>query len=206
MANEMRTFVTVVSDKPEVATRLQEIFKYDKSNGQYEANALDVINNLKGTSYSFSNETTKEDWDKEVDFPSQELWDEMIGPKWMYVEYDHDDEPKFCNIVLRTAWSVPTAFLNVLRNELQKIDPKCYIRGNYEDESYEPCGAFVYGEFDYDDMEDYDEEYDWDEADEDDFYTEKWHDEIAQLEEDLTTAYLDHLQDRIDNPEDYEGL
>jgi hypothetical protein len=69
MANEMRTFVTVKSDKPEVATRLQEIFKFEKEYGKYEPNALDIINNIKGTDYSYSNETTKEDWDKDVDFP-----------------------------------------------------------------------------------------------------------------------------------------
>jgi len=55
-------------------------------------------------------------------------------------------------------------------------------------------------------MEDYDEEYDWDEADEDDFYTENWHDQIYQLEQDVEKAYLDYLQDRKDNPEDYEGF
>ena len=204
MANEMRTFVNVVSDKLEVATRLQEIFK--PREGEREATGLDIINNIKGTTYSFSNETTKEDWNKEVDFPSSDLWEEMIGPKWLYVEYDHQELPENCNIVLRTAWSVPTSFLNVLRNELQKIDPKCYIKGTYEDESYDPCGAFIYGEFDYDDIEDYDDVYDWDEADEDDFYNEKWSDLLLQLENDLTNAYLEHLQDRIDNPEDYEGF
>ena len=203
MANEMRTFVTVVSEKPEVATRLQEIFKYDKSKGQYEANALDVINNLKGSSYTYSSETTKEDWSMEVDFPSNELWEEIIGPKWMYVEYDHGDEPQFCNIVLRSAWSVPGSFLNTLRNELQKIDPTCYLRGNYEDESYDPCGAFVYGENNYDDMEDIDEEYDWEMEEEDDFYTEKWHDQLAELEQSLVDAYLEDLEDRKNNPEDY---
>jgi len=202
MANEMRTFVTVVSDKPEVATKLQEIFK--PREGEYEATGVDVINNIKGTSYSYKNETTKEDWNVDVDFPSQDEWDEIIGPKWMYVEYDHGDLPEYCTITLRTAWWVPKPFLNTLRNILQEIDPECYIKGNYEDESYDPCGAFVYGKFDYDDMEDYDEVYDWDEAAEDDFYTEKWHDEIYQLEQDVAGAYLEYLQDRIDNPEDYE--
>jgi len=124
----------------------------------------------------------------------------------MYVDYDHSDEPEFCNIVLRSAWSVPTGFLETLIKELQKIDEDCYIKGNYEDESYDPCGAFVYGKFDYDDMEDYDEEYDWDAAEEDDFYTENWHDQIYQLEQDVEKAYLDYLQDRKDNPEDYEGF
>src|SRR5210317_1229792 len=117
MANEMRTFVTVKSDKPEVATRLQEIFKFEKEDGKYEPNALDIINNIKGTDYTYSNETTKEDWNKEVDFPSDDLWEEMIGPKWLYVEYDHHELPENCNIVLRTAWSVPAPFLNVLIKE-----------------------------------------------------------------------------------------
>jgi len=197
----MRTFVTVKSEDPKVATRLQEIFKPQE--GEYEATALDVINNIKGTNYTFND---RDDWDREVDFPSNDLWEQMIGPKWMYVDYDHSDEPEFCNIVLRSAWSVPTGFLDTLRNELQKIDPECHIVGNYEDESYDPCGAFVYGKFDYDDMEDYDEEYDWDEAEEDDFYTENWHDQIYQLEQDVEKAYLDYLQDRKDNPEDYEGF
>ena len=201
MANEMRTFVTVKSEDPKVATRLQEIFKPQE--GEYEATALDVINNIKGTNYTFND---RDDWDREVDFPSNDLWEQMIGPKWMYVDYDHSDEPEFCNIVLRSAWSVPTGFLDTLRNELQKIDEDCYIKGNYEDESYDPCGAFVYGKFDYDDMEDYDEEYDWDAAEEDDFYTENWHDQIYQLEQDVEKAYLDYLQDRKDNPEDYEGF
>lgn len=201
MANEMRTFVTVKSEDPKVATRLQEIFKLQE--GQYEVTALDVINNIKGTNYTFND---RDDWDREVDFPSNDMWEEMIGPKWMYVDYEHEEEPEYCNIVIRSAWSVPTGFLETLRNELQKIDPECYIVGNYEDESYDPCGAFVYGKFDYDDMEDYDEEYDWDEADEDDFYTEKWHDEIYQLERDVEKAYLDYLQARKDNPEDYEGF
>jgi len=197
----MRTFVTVKSEDPKVATRLQEIFKPQE--GEYEATALDVINNIKGTNYTFND---RDDWDREVDFPSNDLWEQMIGPKWMYVDYDHSDEPEFCNIVLRSAWSVPTGFLDTLRNELQKIDPECHIVGNYEDESYDPCGAFVYGKFDYDDIEDYDEEYDWDAAEEDDFYTENWHDQIYQLEQDVEKAYLDYLQDRKDNPEDYEGF
>jgi hypothetical protein len=201
MANEMRTFVTVVSDKPEVATRLKEIFKSRKDK-HWDVDAIDVINNLKGTSYCYKDE--KEDFNIEVDFPSNQLWEEMIGPKWMNVEYDHGDLPEYCNIVLSSAWSVPVNFLSILRNELQKIDPKCYIKGTYEDESYDPCGTFVYGEFDYDDIEDYDEVYDWDEADEDDFYNENWSDQLYQLQEDVTNAYLEYLEDRIANPQDYE--
>ena len=200
MANEMRTYVTVVSEKPEVATRLQEIFKSRKNN--YEVDAIDVINNLEGTSYCFSNE--KEGFDKEVDFPSNELWESIIGPKWMNVEYDHNDDPNYCNTILSSAWHVPTAFLARLRDELQKIDEDSYIKGTYEDESYDPCGAFVYGKFDYDDMEDVEDEYDWDEAEEDDFYNESWYEGLLLLQTDLETSYLEYLKDRKENPEQYE--
>ena len=167
MANEMMTFVKVVSKKPEVAVRLQEIFKSRK--GNHEIDALDVINNIKGTSYCYKNE--KEDFDVDVDFPSNQLWEEMIGPKWMFLEYDHAELPEDCNIVLTSAWAVPIPFLLQLRAELQKVDEDCYIKGTYEDESYDPSGAFIAGKFDYDDIEDNDEIYDWDEANEDDYYS-----------------------------------
>lgn len=202
MANEMRTFVTVKSEDPKVAEKLRELFT--PTEGKYEADAVDLINRIKGTDYSYSNETKKENWDRNVDFPDNDTWEELIGPKWLYVEYDHGDIPTDCTITLRTAWSVPAPFLITLRNILQQIDEDCYLVGSYEDETYDPSGAFVYGKFDYDDMEDYDEPFDSDEADEDDFYAERWHDEIFQLEQDVENAYLEYLQNRINNPQDYE--
>ena len=192
MANEMRTFVTIVSDKPEVATRLQEIFKSRKNN--YQVDALDVINNLTGTSYCYKDE--KENFKVDEDFPSNQLWEEFIGSKWMNVEYEHDEMPNCCNLVLSSAWSVPVNFLSILRDEIQKIDPKCYIVGTYEDESFDPCGAFVYGEFDYDDIEDYDEEYDWGNAEEDDFYTENWQEQLIELKNSLEKTYLECLEEK----------
>lgn len=202
MANEMRTFVKVKSEDPRVANKLKELFT--PTEGKYEADAVDLINRIKGTDYSYSNETKKENWDRDADFPDNNTWEELIGPKWMYVEYDHNDIPTDCTITLRTAWSVPVPFLVTLRNILQQIDEDCYIVGSYEDESYDPSGAFIYGRFEYDDMEDYDELFDWDEADEDDFYTERWHDEIFELENQLEMAYFEYLSDRKANPQDYE--
>ena len=196
MENEMRTYVTVKSDEPRVSKKLQEIFKSRKDT--YEVDAIDVINNLEGTSYCFKSE--KEDFNIEVDFPSAEVWDSIIGPKWMHVGYDHSELPEYCNLVLSSAWSVPIPFLLRLRDELQKIDEDCYLKGTYEDESYDPCGAFIVGKFDYDDMEDYDDVYDWEEADADDFYTERWNDMLFELEEDLVNAYLDYVKEMEENP------
>ena len=192
----MMTFVRVVSKKPEVAVRLQEIFKSRK--GNHEVDALDVINNIKGTSYCYKNE--KEDFDVDVDFPSNQLWEEMIGPKWMFLEYDHAELPEDCNIVLTSAWAVPIPFLLRLRDELQKVDEDCYIKGTYEDESYDPSGAFIAGKFDYDDIEDNDEIYDWDEANEDDYYSEQWSMTLHDMMDNLETAYLDYVTEMEENP------
>lgn len=200
MANEMRTFVTVKSDEPRVAKRLQEIFKSRR--GTYEVDAIDVINNLEGTSYCFSKE--KEDFSLEVDFPTSEMWERLIGPKWMNVEYDHSELPEDCNLVLSSAWYVPTEFLTRLRDELQMIDEDCYLKGTYEDESYDPCGAFIFGKYGYDEIEDTDEVYDWDIHEEDDSYIDKWYDELNEMVTNLEIGYIEHLKEREENPHDYE--
>jgi hypothetical protein len=67
----------------------------------------------------------------------------------------------------------------------------------------DPCGGFIYAK-DYDDIEDYDQEYDWDKDEEDDFYRETWHDKIAELGKEVEGAYLEFLEDKKNNPEDYE--
>ena len=95
MANEMQTFVTVKSNEPRVAKRLQEIFKSRRET--YEVDAIDVINNLEATSYCYKNE--KENYDLSVDFPPTDLWNSIIGSKWMYVEYDHNDLPEDLDIL-----------------------------------------------------------------------------------------------------------
>jgi len=199
MANEMRTFVTVKSEDKRVAEKLKELFT--PREGQYEASAIDLINRIKGTDYCFKDE--RENWNRDVDFPDNDTWEELIGPKWLYVEYDHHDEPKNCNIVLRTAWSVPIPFLETLKDILTDIDEDCYIKGTYEDESYDPCGGFIYAK-DYDDIEDYDDEFDWDEYEEDDFYLENFHEDLFKLEKDIEAAYFEYLIDKKENPENYE--
>ena len=75
----MRTFVKVLSNKKQVSNKLQELFRCRQGNN--EVDALDIINYINGTDYSFSDETSKEDWDKEVDFPTTNTWNELIGSK-----------------------------------------------------------------------------------------------------------------------------
>ena len=183
----MRTFVKVLSNKKQVSNKLQELFRCRQGNN--EVDALDIINYINGTDYSFSDETSKEDWDKEVDFPTPDTWNELIGSKWLYVEYVHDNLPKNCNIVIRSANSVPIPFLKTLHNILLEIDNKIIIKGTYEDETYDPSGAFIYAGTNYHNMEDLDEIYNQEKALEDDFYNEKWQDKLFKLEQNLVDAF-----------------
>ena len=198
MANEMSTFVKVVSDNPKVAQRLNEIFT--PANGGHEANAVSILNAMLGTNYSYND---KEGWDREKDWPTQEIWDTYIGPKWMYVEYDHDDNPENCNIVIRSAWYVPAEFLHRLSEELCKIDEDCFIYGTYEDESYDPIGAFLYAN-DWNDIEDLDEDIDYDRIWDDDEYRDEIWDLNRELEDSIVELYKEHLEDKKNNPEHYE--
>lgn len=189
MANEMRTYLTVVSNNPKVSIRLKEIFK--QKTGNYETTSLDIINNIEGTNYCFSDE--KDGWNRDVDYPNNKIWEKYIGPKWLYVEYDHGDNPGLCNIVIRSAWWLPKNLLSFLRDDLQKIDSNCYLKGTFEDESYNPCGSFVYGIDKYEDIEDIEEVYDWDESKLDDFYLEKFHDKLIELETLLVSNYIEFI-------------
>ena len=49
MANKIRTFIRLVSDKKEVVDKMQDLFSYRE--GKHEADALDIINHIKGTVY-----------------------------------------------------------------------------------------------------------------------------------------------------------
>ena len=188
----MRTFVKVLSNKKQVSNKLQELFRCRQGNN--EVDALDIINYINGTDYSFSDETSKEDWEKEVGFPTTETWNKRMGSKWLYVEYVHDDLPKKCNIVIRSANSVPIPFLKTLHNMLSEIDNKIVIKGTYEDESYDPSGAFIYAGTSYSNMEDLDEIYNQEKAFEDDFYNEKWQDKLFKLEQELVEIYLKSIK------------
>lgn len=194
MANEMSTYVRVSNGDQRVAERLKELFT--PTEGKYEVTAIDILNRMLGTNYSYRED--REGWNMEVDWPTQEIWDSYIGPKWMYVDYDHSDEPEDCHIMIRSAWSVPNEFLKKLAEELYTIKDDCYISGTYEDESYNPMGAFIYAK-DWDDLEDLDEEIDYDRIWEDDEYREELQNATNDLRDSLEESYLEHLKEENEN-------
>jgi len=133
MATSMDTFVSVRNGNKEVAERLEELLDTNDSN--------QLVNNLFDTDFSEDN------------YPTVDWMIDNVGAKWITSEFNYDDDPSMCHIQFETAYSVPQGFLKRLAEELGKIKEDCYIVGDYEDESPEVIGAFVYAH-DYDDIED----------------------------------------------------
>jgi hypothetical protein len=133
MATSMDTFVSIRKGNKEVAEKLKELLDTDTPN--------QLVNNLFDTDYNDDN------------YPTVEWMIDNVGAKWIQCEFNYDDDPQHCHIQFETAYSVPQGFLKRLAEELSKIKEDCYIVGDYEDESPEVIGAFVYAH-DYDDIED----------------------------------------------------
>jgi len=187
MANHMETFIHIKNGDNKVAEKLKEIFTPNE--GDYDTHTEDLYKRLYG-------DEAPEEYDRG--------WVcDNLGAKWVYSEFEYDDKPEHIHLLLTSAWSVPIQMLEKLAKILTDIKEDCYICGTYEDESYDPCGAFLYAK-DWDDIEDWDGEFDWDKYEEDDFYLENWRDEYMSLEKDIEEAYFDYLKDKEENPEDYQ--
>ena len=193
MANEMETYVTIKNGDVNVANKLKELFT--PKEGEYNSRTIELINRLYNKDYTWDINLSKEENEEaENTWPEYQWLGDNIGSKWIYSEYDHDDDTEFTHLVLTTAWSVPQGFLKKLSEVLSDIKEDCYIMGTYEDESYDPMGAFLYGK-DFDDIEDLDEEIDEDKIWEDDFYTEDLREKTSKLQYEIEEAYLEFLNE-----------
>src|SRR6056300_914637 len=144
MANHMETYVRIKNGDINVAKKLKEIFT--PIDGEYEADAHLLVNRI----YDNPPEDADRSW-----------MIDKVGAKWMYSEFEYDDECEHIHLRLTSAWSVPQYFLEQLAKVLYTIKEDCYISGNYEDEGFDPIGAFVYANG-YDDIEDLDVDIDYD--------------------------------------------
>jgi hypothetical protein len=118
------------------------------------------------------------------------------GAKWWYINdcYDNGDDIEF-NI--ESAWSVPQSLLEKLRNWLVAKNENVILRGTYEDESFNPTGAFIYAK-DYDDIEDTDidaDSIDWDKMYEDDEYRDVLDHKRFDLADSLFESYQETLKE-----------
>lgn len=188
----MTSFVEVKNTNKEVNDYILQFCDIDEESKYYNTTIreLDLVNDLYDTEFTEDDGWTAE-WGRE-----------HLGSKWIRFDYiTIDDDGIEMNI--ESAWSVPQEFFEKLALKLGSIHRDCYLLGSYEDESYEPMGAFVYDLY-YDDIEDLEEEIDYERIWEEDDYLESIHDMVYELKQDIERAYLDDYQNRIDNPQDYE--
>jgi hypothetical protein len=179
MANIMTTYVKVGNLNEETHKRFVDLFEDTED-------LLSHFNKIYSTEFSDYDELNR-DW-----------MVENIGSKWISIECDEDlyyDDSM--DLVLETAWSVPTEYLQKV---VEFIGGDVVVYGTYEDESYDPIGAFVYA-VDYDDIEDY-EEVELERILEDDDYMESMYDGLYQLRDSLYESYLEVIDERANEEQD----
>jgi hypothetical protein len=102
-----------------------------------------------------------------------------------------DEYSSEVDLVIETSWSVPTEYLKKI---VEFIGGDVVVYGTYEDEGYDPLGAFVYA-VDYDDIEDY-EEVEYDKMFQDDDYMEEMYDGLYELRDSLYEGYREVINER----------
>lgn len=131
MANIVDTYVyfhDVNDDLVEWIDSMTEMGEH----GEKLLNRLNVLNEVYNENFSEDNPPTSE-W----------MVDE-VGSKSVHFDllsFNKDGG----HINIESTWSVPFEFLNELMEKMQTMCEDVYIAGLYEDESFDPIGAFCYG-------------------------------------------------------------
>lgn len=183
MADIMTTYVKVVNLTPKTFVQFKELFKTkDGVNNSY-------VDNLEHFTTLYGPNNMTGAW-----------MSEHVGAKWMTIEFGDDKFSEEVEFVIESGSNVPTDYLQKLINHLTQWDKEIALYGSYEEETFNPIGAFVYA-FDYDDIEDY-EGYDskrmWDDED----YCEEIKDELHDHRDSMYESYLDVKSEREDEEED----
>lgn len=189
MANIMTTFVKIKNLDEATHQKLVDLYqtKGDRFN---EEDLLPHFNKLYDREF---NETDN--------FYGIGFMNDNVGSKWLSVEFggwtteNFVKEENEVDLILESAWNVPTKYLEQLASVLTEINQDVVVYGTYEDESYSPMGAFVYA-YDYEDIEDYDEEVEFEAMLEDDDYKYQIMDEISELRDALYENYLEVKKER----------
>ena len=130
-----------------------------------------------------------------------------VGSKWLSVEFGCWSTEEFkqysdtVDLVLETAWNVPTTYLEHLTEALTEINKDIIVYGTYEDESYEPMGAFVYAD-DYDDIEDYDDDVEVEDMLNDEEYRYQVMKDLYEHRDMMLEAYLEVKKEREEDEND----
>ncbi len=181
MANMMTTYVKIVNLNNQTIKKVLELFS--KTEKSYYVNLNENLNKVYGENFSEQKEVTR-------------IWmDDNVGSKTLQIETNYNiEDSDYFELIITSAWEVPTKYLEKMTSLLNKFDKEVAIYGTYEDESYEPIGAFVYA-YDYDDMEDYDE-VDSEKMVDDDDYRDKIYVSLKELRDSLWESYLEVKKER----------
>lgn len=181
MANTMTTYVKVCNLNEETFGKLKELFETEGENSS-EVKVVEHFNKLFGEEFNG------------VDDIDREWMNENIGSKSIRIEFGDVEFTPEVDLILETAWNVPTEYIQKVVEVLNEVDKDIVAYGTYEDEGYSPVGAFVYGH-DYDDIEDYDE-VDSERMWEDDDYNEEIYSELYSFRDGLYESYLEVKKER----------
>jgi hypothetical protein len=189
MANIMTTYVKIINLNEESHNKLVDLFQTEEKSFT-EKDLLPHFNKLYGRDF---NDTDN--------FYGVSFMNDNVGSKWLNIEFgcwSTEEFVKFSDtvdLVLESAWNVPTLYLEQLTSVLTKINKDVVVYGSYEDESWEPMGAFVYAD-DYDDIEDYDEEVEFEDMLNDEEYRYEVMNDLHEHRDAMYEAYLQVKQER----------
>lgn len=189
MANIMTTYVKIVNIDGESHKKLVDLF-------QTQGETFDEVDLL-----PHFNKLYDRDFNNTDNLCGVSFMNDNVGSKWLSIEFGGWSTENFVkeenqvDLILESAWNVPTKYLERLTEVLTEINQDIIVYGTYEDESFEPIGAFVYG-YDYDDIEDYDDEVDAERMLTDEEYRYEIMDYLYEHRDSLYESYLQVKKER----------
>lgn len=195
MANVMTTYVKIVNLDEESHKKLVDLFQTKGETFQQE-DLLPHFNKLYDREFNDTDNLCG------IGFMN-----DNVGSKWLQIEFGSWSTEKFVkeesevDLILESAWNVPVLYLEKLTEVLTEINKDIVVYGTYEDEAWEPIGAFVYA-YDYDDIEDYDDEVDTELMLDDEEYRYEIMDYLHEHRDSLYEAYLQVKKEREEDEND----
>jgi hypothetical protein len=195
MANIMTTYVKIKNLDEETHKKLVDL--YETNNESFDV--LDILRHF--------NKLYDRNFNDTDNFYGVAFMNDNVGSKWLSIEFGCWSTEEFkqysdtVDLVLESAWNVPTLYLEKLTEVLTEINKDVVVYGTYEDESWEPMGAFVYA-YDYDDIEDYDEEVEVEDMLQDEDYRYEVMNDLREHRDAMYEAYLEVKAERKEDEND----
>lgn len=195
MANVMTTYVKIKNLDEESHKKLVDLYQTE-SDSFTDKDLLPHFNKLYDRNF---NDTDN--------FYGIAFMTDNVGSKWLNIEFGCWSTEEFkqysdtVDLVLESAWNVPTLYLEQLTAVLTEINKDVVVYGTYEDEAWEPMGAFVYA-YEYDDIEDYDEEVEVEDMLQDEDYRYEVMNDLREHRDAMYEAYLEVKAEREEDEND----